>query len=99
MSCTAKVTGKRFNHGEEEGLEVSCILQFIGEKKFLSTLEEQLILLKEKLSLYDEIVLIFSSKFELSGKFLSRGQEKRFDLTNVRVIGGSSYREIYVTKC
>ena len=47
-SCTAKVTGKRFNLGGGEGLQVPCILQFTGEKKFISTLEGQFILLKEK---------------------------------------------------
>ena len=47
-NCTAKVTGKRFNLGDGEGLQVPCILQFTGERKFLSILKEQFNLLKEK---------------------------------------------------
>ena len=47
-NCTAKVTGKRFNLGDGEGLQVSCILQFTGERKFISVLKEQFNLLKEK---------------------------------------------------
>ena len=47
-NCTAKVTGKRFNLGDGEGLQVPCILQFTGERKFISVLKEQFNLLKEK---------------------------------------------------
>ena len=47
-NCTAKVTGKRFNLGDGKGLQVPCILQFTGERKFISVLKEQLNLLKEK---------------------------------------------------
>ena len=47
-NCTAKVTGKRFNLGDGKGLQVSCILQFTGERKFISVLKEQFNLLKEK---------------------------------------------------
>ena len=46
--CTAKVTGKRFNLGDGEGLQVTCILQFTGQRKFISILKEQFHLLKEK---------------------------------------------------
>ena len=46
-NCTAKVTGKRFNFGDSEGLQVPCILQFTGERKFVSVLKEQFNLLKE----------------------------------------------------
>ena len=42
-NCTAKVTGKRFNL-----VEVPCILQFTGERKFISVLKEQFNLLKGK---------------------------------------------------
>ena len=45
---TVKVTGKRFNLGDGEGLQVPCILQFTGERKFISVLKEQFNLLKEK---------------------------------------------------
>ena len=45
---TAKATGKRFNFGDGEGLQVPCILQFTGERKFISVLKEQFNLLKEK---------------------------------------------------
>ena len=47
-NCTAKVTGKRFNLGDGEGLQVPCILQFTGERKFISVLKEQFNLFKEK---------------------------------------------------
>ena len=47
-NCTAKVTGKRFNLGDGEALQVPCILQFTEERKFISVLKEQLNLLKEK---------------------------------------------------
>ena len=47
-NCTAKVTGKGFNLGDGESLQVSCILQFTGERKFISVLKEQFNLLKEK---------------------------------------------------
>ena len=47
-NCTAKVTGKRFNLGDGEGLQVPCILQFTGERKFISVLKEQFNSLKEK---------------------------------------------------
>ena len=47
-NCTAKVTGKRFNLSDGEGLQVPCILQFNGESKFISVLKEQFNLLKEK---------------------------------------------------
>ena len=45
-------------------------------------------LLKEKQSSFTEIVFIFPLRFELSGEFSSIGQEKWFDLANVRVISG-----------
>ena len=47
-NCTAKLTGKIFNLGDGEGLQVPCILQFTGERKFISVLKEQFNLLKEK---------------------------------------------------
>ena len=47
-NCTAKVTCKRFNLGDGEGLQVPCILQFTAERKFISVLKEQFNLLKEK---------------------------------------------------
>ena len=43
-NCT---TGTRFNLGEVEGLQVPSILQFNGERKFISV-KEQFNLLKEK---------------------------------------------------
>ena len=43
-----KVTGKRFNLNDGEGLQVPCILQFTGERKFISVLKKQFNLLKEK---------------------------------------------------
>ena len=46
--CTAKVTGKRFNLGDGEGLQVTCILQFTGQRTSISILKEQFHLLKEK---------------------------------------------------
>ena len=39
-NCTAKVTGKRFNLGDGEGLQVLCSLQFTGERKFISVSKE-----------------------------------------------------------
>ena len=47
-NCTAKVTGERFNLGDGEGLQVPCILQYSGERKFISVLKEQFNLLKKK---------------------------------------------------
>ena len=47
-NCTAKVIGKRFNLGDGEDLQVPCILQFTGERKFISILKKQFNLLKEK---------------------------------------------------
>ena len=47
-NCTAKVTGKRFNLSDGEGLQVPCSLQFAGERKFISVLKEQFNSLKEK---------------------------------------------------
>ena len=47
-NCTAKATGKRFNFGDGESLRVPCVLQFTGERKFISVLKEQFNLLKEK---------------------------------------------------
>ena len=47
-NCTAKVTGKRFNLGDGEGLQVPSILQFTGARKFISVLKEQFNFLKEK---------------------------------------------------
>ena len=48
VNFTAEVTGKRFNLGDVEGLQIPCILQFTGERKFVSILKEQFHLLKEK---------------------------------------------------
>ena len=51
-NCTAKVTGKIFfkktKLGDYESLQVPCILQFTGERKFASVLKEPFNLLKEK---------------------------------------------------
>ena len=47
-NCTAKVTGKRFNLGDGQGLQVPCIFQFTGKRKFIALLKEQFNLLKEK---------------------------------------------------
>ena len=46
--CTAKVTGKRFNVGDGEGLQVPCILHITGLRKFVSVLTQKFDLLKEK---------------------------------------------------
>ena len=46
--CTAIMTGKRFNLGNGEGLQVPCTLKITGERKFLSILTEQFNVLKEK---------------------------------------------------
>ena len=47
-SCRVKVTDKRLALGDGKGLRVSCILQFTGERKFVSVLKEQFHLFKEK---------------------------------------------------
>ena len=47
-SCRVKVTDKRLALGDGKGLRVSCILQFIGERKFVSVLKEQFHLFEEK---------------------------------------------------
>ena len=41
-NCTAKVSGKRFNNGDGEGLQVPCLLKFTGEKNFICILKDQL---------------------------------------------------------
>ena len=41
VKCTAKVTGTRFNLGDGEGLRVFCILQFNGEREFISVLKKK----------------------------------------------------------
>ena len=46
--CTAIVTGKRFNLGDGEGLQVPCTLKIKGERKFVSILAEQFNVLKER---------------------------------------------------
>ena len=46
--CTAKVTGKRCNLGDGEGLQVPCSLHITGLKKCVSVLTQQLDLMKEK---------------------------------------------------
>ena len=48
INCTAKVTGKRFNLGDGEGLQLPCILQFTGKRKFISILKEQFNLLRKR---------------------------------------------------
>ena len=47
-NCTAKVPGKIFNLADGEDLLVPCILQFTGERKFISVLKENLICLKKR---------------------------------------------------
>ena len=37
--CRVKVTGKRVNLGNGEGLQIPCILHFSGEAKFFSKLK------------------------------------------------------------
>ena len=37
--CRVEVTGKIVNLGNEEGLQISCILHFSGEAKFVSKLK------------------------------------------------------------
>ena len=46
--CTAIVTGKRFNIGVGEGLQVPYTLKITEERKFVSILTEQFNVLKEK---------------------------------------------------
>ena len=38
--CRVEVTGKRVNLGDEEGLQIPCILHFSGEAKFVSELKD-----------------------------------------------------------
>ena len=81
--CIAKGTGKNFNHR----LQFPCILQFT-EEKFISSLEEQFILLKEtflSVTFYWDCFHFSSEAHKLSGEFLSREQEKWFDFDRVRV--------------
>ena len=45
--CTAKISGKRFNLGDGEGLQVPCVLNLEGENKFVNILKEQFVKMKE----------------------------------------------------
>ena len=38
--CRVEVTSKRVNLGDEEGLQIPCILHFSGEPKFVSKLKD-----------------------------------------------------------
>ena len=47
-SCTwAKVTGKRCNLGDGEGMQVPCKLSLSGQLKFVSLLRKELMKMKE----------------------------------------------------
>ena len=46
--CTSSVTGKRFNLGDGEGLQVSCILHTTEPRNFITILKKQFDLWKEK---------------------------------------------------
>ena len=46
-SAWAKVTGKRCNLGDGEGMQVPCKLRLSGQPKFVSLLREELIKMKE----------------------------------------------------
>ena len=41
--CRTEVTGKGVNLGDEEGLQIPCILHFSGEVKFVSKLKDILL--------------------------------------------------------
>ena len=47
-NCTAKITGKRFNLGDGEGLQVPMYFAIYWRKEVLSIFKEQFNLLKEK---------------------------------------------------
>ena len=46
-SAWAKVTGKRCNLGDGEGMQVPCKLSLSGQRKFVSLLRKELIKMKE----------------------------------------------------
>ena len=46
-SAWAKVTGKRCNLGNGEGMQVSCKLSLSGQTKFVSLLRKELMKMKE----------------------------------------------------
>ena len=46
-SAWAKVTGKRCNFGDEEGMQVPCKLSLSGQAKFVSFLRKELMKMKE----------------------------------------------------
>ena len=41
--CTVVVTGKAINHGDGEGMQVPCTLNFKGHRKWIDILKEELI--------------------------------------------------------
>lgn len=45
--CHAKVTGKRCNLGDGDGLQVPCILYISGQAEFMSILQNELVKIKE----------------------------------------------------
>ena len=45
--CHAKVTWKRCNLGDGDGLQVSCILYISGQVQFMSILQKELVEIKE----------------------------------------------------
>ena len=69
-NCTAKVTGKRFNLGDGEGLQVPYILQFTGERKFISVLKEQFKFTERKEVTFTKILFYFFSEVRVIGGIL-----------------------------
>ena len=45
--CHAKVTGKRCNLGDGDGLQVPCILYISEQAEFMSILQKELVMIKE----------------------------------------------------
>ena len=45
--CHAKVTWKRYNLGDGDGLQVPCILYISGQAEFMSILQKELVKTKE----------------------------------------------------
>ena len=45
--CHAKVTGKKCNLGDGDGLQVPCILYISGQTEFMSILQKELVKIKE----------------------------------------------------
>ena len=82
-SAWAKVTGKRFNLHDGEGMQVPCKLSLAGQPKFVYLLSKKLMILVDFCNVHN--LFITNSSFKHPARHITTWENTRINKNNVSV--------------